>query len=94
MQKCMSGYNNDTKVTSLFAKIYDAFGNQIKKYSKNKFLDVSAVDGGTLYSDSRMKYLDYTPTTYPYTIVFESEYKTSSTGFIPKLVSYKRILCS
>ena len=76
-------YNNDTKVTSLFAKVYDSFGNQIKKYSKNKFLDVSAVDGGTLYSDARMKYLDYTPTTYPYTIVFESEYETSSTGFVP-----------
>ncbi|WP_298884335.1 DUF3857 domain-containing protein [uncultured Polaribacter sp.] len=76
-------YDNDTKITKLSAYIYDAFGNQIKKYSKNKFLDVSAVDGGTLYSDSRVKYVDYTPISYPYTIVFESEYKTSSTGFIP-----------
>lgn len=77
-------YDNDTKINKLSAKIYDAFGNEIKKYSKRKFLDVSAVDGGTLYSDSRVKYIDYTPTSYPYTVVFESEYKTSSTGFIPK----------
>ncbi|MEO9571274.1 MAG: DUF3857 domain-containing protein [Polaribacter sp.] len=76
-------YDNDTKITKLSALIYDAFGNQIKKYSKNKFLDESAVDGGTLYSDSRVKYVDYTPVSYPYTIVFESVYKTSSTGFIP-----------
>jgi hypothetical protein len=76
-------YDNDTKITKLSAVIYDALGTQIKKYSKNKFLDVSAVSGGTLYSDSRVKYVDYTPVSYPYTMFFESEYKTSSTGFIP-----------
>jgi len=76
-------YDNDTKITKLSAIIYDALGNEINKYSKTKFSDISAVDGGTLYSDSRAKYLEYTPTTYPYTLVFESEYKTSTTGFIP-----------
>lgn len=79
-----AGYDNDTKITELSARVYNAFGKEIKKYSKKKFIDVSAVDGVSLYSDSRIKYLDYTPTNYPYTVVFESEYKTSSTGFIPK----------
>ena len=77
------GYDLDTKITDLSAKIYNAFGKEIKKYKKRDFLDVSAVDGGTLYSDSRVKYIDYTPISYPYTVVFESEYKTSTTGFIP-----------
>ncbi|MEE4000750.1 DUF3857 domain-containing protein [Tenacibaculum sp. FZY0031] len=77
-------YNNDTKITHLSAIIYDALGNKVKKYSKNDFQDVSAVDGGTLYSDSRVKFLEHTPTSYPYTVVFESEYKNSSTGFIPQ----------
>ncbi|WP_420552388.1 DUF3857 domain-containing protein [Tenacibaculum aiptasiae] len=77
-------YNDDTKITKLTAIIYDALGNKIKKYSKKDFQDVSAIDGGTLYSDSRVKYLEYTPTSYPYTVVFESEYKNSSTGFIPR----------
>ena len=76
-------YDNDTKITNLSAIIYDAFGNQIKKYKERDFLDVSAVSGGTLYSDARVKYIDYTPISYPYTLVFKSEYKTSSTGFIP-----------
>jgi transglutaminase-like putative cysteine protease len=78
------GYNDDTKITKLSAKIYDALGKQIKKYSKRKFLDVSAVSGETLYSDERLKYVDYIPVAYPYTVVFESEYKNSSTGFIPR----------
>ena len=75
-------YNNDSKVTSISAVIYDAFGEKIEKYTKKKFSDLSAVDGGTLYSDSRVLYLNHTPTSYPYTLVFESEYKTSSTGFV------------
>ena len=78
------GYNNDTKITKLSAKIYDALGKQIKKYSKRKFSDVSAISGETLYSDERVKYVDYIPVAYPYTVVFESEYKNSSTGFIPR----------
>ncbi|MFY0630496.1 MAG: DUF3857 domain-containing protein [Flavobacteriaceae bacterium] len=77
------GYDDNTKVTKLEAKIYNGLGKEIKKFSKKKFADVSAVDGGTLYSDSRVKYMEYTPITYPYTLVFECEYKTSSTGFIP-----------
>ncbi|MCH3884248.1 DUF3857 domain-containing protein [Tenacibaculum aquimarinum] len=77
-------YNDDTKISKLSVKIYDALGKEIKKYSKNKFTDISAVSGGTLYSDARVKYIDYTPTNYPYTVVYESEYTNSSTGFIPK----------
>ncbi|WP_075341202.1 DUF3857 domain-containing protein [Tenacibaculum agarivorans] len=76
-------YNNDTKVNNLSARVYDSNGKEIKKYSKSKFKDVSAVDGGTLYSDSRVKYLEHTPVAYPYTIIFESEYTNSTTGFIP-----------
>ena len=81
--RIVEGYDNDTKITNLSAIIYDAFGNQIKKYKERDFIDVSAVSGGTLYSDSRVQYVDYTPISYPYTLVFESEYKTSTTGFIP-----------
>lgn len=77
-------YNNDTRINNLSVKIYDGLGNELKKYSKRKFIDVSAVDGGTLYSDAKVKYIDYTPTIYPYTVVFESEVQNSSTGFIPK----------
>ncbi|MGG8497904.1 DUF3857 domain-containing protein [Tenacibaculum sp. TC6] len=81
--KAYQHYNDDTNIGKLSAVIYDALGKKIKKYSKNDFHDVSAIDGGTLYSDSRVRYLDYTPASYPYTVVFESEYENSSTAFIP-----------
>ena len=77
------GYDNTSKITKLTAKVYNAFGKEIKKINKNKFIDISAVDGGTLYSDSRVKYLDYTPISYPYTIHLSYQLKTSSTGVLP-----------
>lgn len=76
-------YNNDTKIKSLNAEIYDAFGTRIKKIKKKEFLDFSAVDGGTLYSDARVKELQYTPTKYPYTVKIEYEYETSTTSSVP-----------
>ena len=76
-------YDKNTSIKKLEARIYDVDGNEIKKFRKNDFEDVSAVPGGTLYSDNRVKYLRYTPINYPYTIVFETEVEYSSTAFIP-----------
>ncbi len=78
-----ASYDKDTRIVKLSASIYNNVGGLIKKIPKHKFIDESAVDSGTLYSDSRVKYIDYTPTAYPYTVVFEVTYKSSSTGFIP-----------
>ncbi len=78
-------YDDDVKVKHVQALVFDAFGKQIEKFRKSDFKDVSAVDGGTLYSDSRILYLDYTPISYPYTVEFTSEVSTSNTAFIPSL---------
>ena len=82
-------YDNNVNIKDLEAIVYNAAGNEIKKIKKIKkkdFKDVSAVDGGTLYSDSRMKYLEYTPIGYPYTIEFNCETITSNTAFIPSFI--------
>lgn len=76
-------YSSNTNIKKIEAVIYDALGQEIKKVKKKNFKDASAVDGGTLYSDSRLKYLDYTPVNYPYTVVFETEVEYKSTAFIP-----------
>ena len=76
-------YDSNKNIKKLEAVIYDASGEEIKKVKKKDFQDVSAVAGGTLYSDSRVKYLEYTPVSYPYTVVFETEVVYKSTAFIP-----------
>lgn len=76
------GYDNNSKVLSAKAFIYDQFGTEIKKIKQKDFNDVSA-SGGSLYTDNRMLYYEYTPVSYPYTIVFEYETSSNSTAFIP-----------
>ncbi|MGB1307613.1 MAG: DUF3857 domain-containing protein, partial [Oceanihabitans sp.] len=77
------GYDKGISIQKLQAIVYDAFGNQIKKIRKSDFVDVSAVSDFSLYEDSRVKYLKYTPTSYPYTVVFEYKYTTNNTAYIP-----------
>jgi hypothetical protein len=86
-QSSIDAYENYDKrrnVVSIQATVFDAFGNEIKKIKRKDFKDQSSVDGGTLFSDGRILYLDYTPIQYPYTIVYESEVETSTTAFVPQ----------
>jgi len=77
-------YDENTNIKDLEIRIYNEFGNQIKRIKKSEFTDQSAVSGGTLYSDSRVKYYEYTPINYPYTIEYESQVRYKSTAFVPQ----------
>ncbi|KRD11799.1 transglutaminase [Flavobacterium sp. Root901] len=77
-------YDKSSSIKDIEAIIYDAFGKEIKKIKRKDFKDQSVVGGGTLFSDNRYMYLDYTPVSYPFTVEFISEVQTSSTAFIPR----------
>ncbi len=77
-------YDKYTAVRSIDATVYNGLGKQIKALSRKDFKDQTAIDGGTMFSDSRVIYLDYTPTEYPFTVVYESETVSSNTAFIPQ----------
>lgn len=78
------GYEKNDKVNTLEAIVYNGNGNEITTFKKKDFLDVSAVSGGTLYSDSRVMYFQYTPISYPYTVEVIKEYTTPNTAFLPR----------
>jgi hypothetical protein len=82
----MEYYDKSTSINSIDATVYNAIGNEIKKIKRKDFKDQTAVDGGTLISDARVLYLDYTPTEYPFTIIYSSELNTSNTAFIPQWI--------
>jgi len=77
-------YDKHTSVRSIEASVFDSLGKEIKEIKKKDFKDQCAIDGITLFSDSRIIYLNYTPTQYPFTIVYESEVETSTTAYIPE----------
>ncbi|TPN85882.1 DUF3857 domain-containing protein [Aquimarina algicola] len=75
-------YDPSIKIKKLEAVVYDKNGKEIKKYKKKDFKDRSSYDGVSLMIDDRVKYFEYTPVAYPYTIAFESEVEKNSTAFI------------
>lgn len=76
-------YSKSTKVKNMKFVVLDALGNILKTYRKSDFKDSSVGDGYSVFSDNRVLYLDFTPTQYPCTIIFDSEEETSNTAFIP-----------
>lgn len=76
-------YDENIHIKALEVLVYNKFGDFIKKIKEKDFKDVSAVDGGTLFSDARVKYLEYTPIDYPYTLEFTCATETRNTAFIP-----------
>lgn len=76
-------YDKGINIRNLGAVVYNALGNEVQKFKSGDFKDVAAVNSFSLYEDSRIKYLNYTPTEYPYTIAFYYETITSNTAWLP-----------
>lgn len=72
-------YDSDNKISMLEAVYYDKNGMPVKKFKSKDFLDQSYITGGQMYTDNRVKYLNYSPTQYPYTLHFKSVINFSST---------------
>ena len=75
-------FDKSTTIKNLEAIIYNEFGKEIKKFKKKDFIENSVSEGSEI-TDNRLLYLDFTPTKYPFTIVYHSEVATSNTAFIP-----------
>jgi hypothetical protein len=64
-------YDKLSKVNGLKAVVYDANGEVIKKLKASEIRDQAAFDGVSLFSDNRVKVIDFTQSGYPYTIDVE-----------------------
>jgi hypothetical protein len=87
-------YDKNTKINKIEAVAYDSFGKELKSFKKKDFRDTSVADGVSIFNDSRALYLDYTPTVFPFTMVFETEVTTSNTAFIQPWVPLEGYLIS
>jgi transglutaminase-like putative cysteine protease len=87
------GYDKLSKVTLIKGSIYDASGESIKRLKNSEIYDQSAYDG--LYSDARIKHIDLSHGSYPYTIEFEYEIEYKFLFMIPgsALISQEKVSC-
>jgi len=82
-------YDKRRIIKNVSAFIFDSSGKEIKKIKRRDFKDYSAYDGISLYNDGRLLNYNYTPISYPYTIYYKYEIKTSNTAFINKWIPIK-----
>ncbi|WP_273446083.1 DUF3857 domain-containing protein [Neolewinella agarilytica] len=73
-------YDEDSKITSFKATLYDAMGDKVRSAKKSEIEDVSAISGGQFYTDSRVQTTTLTHLSYPYTVAFEYEKKLKNFG--------------
>jgi transglutaminase-like putative cysteine protease len=92
--KAFQHYSASTKIRDMRAVVYDVMGEEITTIKERDFRDVSAVDGGTLYAENRVKFLEYTPRSYPLTIEYISEVDLRSTAFLPQWSPLEGFYCS
>ena len=76
-------FDNSNPVNAIEATIYNSLGKVLKKLRRSDFKDVSVSEGFTV-SDRRLLFMEYTPTEYPFTVVYESEVESSNTAFLPR----------
>ncbi len=81
-------YDENSEIKHQRAYIYDKNGEEIEKIKQKDFHDQSRVGSSELYSDDRVSYLVYTPRSYPYTVVYESEVEKESTLLLPPLYPF------
>ena len=78
------GYDDYIRVKSAEVIVYDVNGKRIKRFRKKDFSDRHAVDNVSLYTDSRVMYLNYTPASYPYFIEIDFQVESSDNAFLPR----------
>ena len=86
-------YDKSTSVKDIEAIVYDAFGKIIKKIKRKEFKD-NSISEGSVVTDGRLLYLDYTPSQYPFTIEFSSVVESSNTAFLPKWIPVSKFYTS
>lgn len=69
----VSEYDKFNDINSIDARLYDAFGKELKHVKKKDMQDMSGNDDESLMVDSRYKHHNFYYRTYPYTVEYEEE---------------------
>ena len=79
----VEGYDKQRKIKNIKGNIYNENGALIRRIKKKEIIDQTAVSGGSLYEDSRIKAIEIIHNVYPYTVEIEFEVKYSGLLIYP-----------
>jgi hypothetical protein len=76
-------YDQFREVDDLQVRLYDARGEQIKKFRRKDIHDISANQSSTFHGDGRIKYVEVKHYAYPFTVEYEYVLENSQTLTYP-----------
>ncbi|PLK42338.1 DUF3857 domain-containing protein [Emticicia sp. TH156] len=76
-------FNKFTKINSIEASIYDAYGKTVKKLKKSDFDSFNTASGQNSIEDSYVKVASLTHTSFPYTIDYSYQITEKNMMFYP-----------
>jgi hypothetical protein len=68
-------------IKSIKGIVYNQFGKATGKFSESDFQDVDAVSRSSLFEDTKVKYYSPSVNEYPYTVVYEYDYKSKQSMY-------------
>jgi len=77
-------YDQFTQINSIDGALYDAAGKKIKSVKRSDISDESAVSSMSLMEDSRVKRHHFAYKSYPYTVMYEVETRSTESMFLPR----------
>ena len=81
-------YDNFRKIEELDGAIYNAKGKLVRELENSDIEDYAEFDGYSIYTDSRIKYVELYHNEFPYTIEISYEYKLN--GYLNWPIWYSR----
>jgi hypothetical protein len=82
-------YDKFFKISDIHAVVYNENGEKVKKIFFDDFYDISAINGFSLYEDSRVKYVDPEYEVYPFTVEYSFEILYNGYLNFPEWQPYK-----
>ena len=79
-------YDKNKVIKSIKGEVYDEFGKLLSKFTQSDFKDESAVQGFSLFEDSRIKHFLPAVSSYPYTVVYTYEIRYKQNLNIPNWI--------
>lgn len=88
----MVQYDKQSTVRFFTTQVYDAQGVLVRKFKNSEIQDYAA-SGSSLYEDDRVKVVDASQPTYPYTVEFEYEVERNYMLHIPSwaVLSHEKV---
>jgi len=83
------GYNSLIRVGAISGTIFDARGEKVRNIKSDEIIDFTAFDGFSIYSDTRVKFVNPKHYNYPFTVEYQYDLTFKTALYLPSFYVYE-----